>query len=76
MKSLNVNGDLVTKLECREFLECVNEDDLILVSETWTNKEHSLKIDGYAEPVCKHRVKKVKAKRESGGLVWFFSKNV
>ena len=70
-----MNGDLVKKLECREFLECVSEDDVILLSETWTNKEHTLKIDGYADPVCKHRVKKVKARRESGGLVCFF-KNI
>ena len=54
----------------------MNESDIVLLSETWSNKMQVLKLSEYAEPICKHRVKKKNAKRESGGLVCFFRTGV
>ena len=73
---INLNGDLVSKLEWPEFIECMEGEDVVLVSEAWTNNDQNLKVSGYAEPICKHRVKKINAKRESGGLVCYFKNNI
>ena len=35
--SLNVFGDLETKICCTDFIDCSNNYDVIILSETWTN---------------------------------------
>ena len=74
MMCLNVNGSLVNKLEYPEFTECMGENDIVLLSETWTNEKHDLGVNEFAEPLCKHRIRKKNAKRDSGGLVCYFKK--
>ena len=72
---LNVNGDLVVTRECPEMIECMNGNDIVLFSETWTNEHSNLDIDDF-NVFSKHRVKKKNARRDSGGLVCYFRKNV
>ena len=72
---LNINGCLSSKLECDDFIKLVNCHDVIFLSETWTNKYSNLNLDGFI-PVAKHRRKKVKARRESGGLVCYFRESI
>ena len=72
---LNVNGSLELKLGCKEFMESVSKFDVILCCESWTNEFSKIEIDGN-ERVCKHRKRKKNAKRDSGGLVCYFSKNI
>ena len=43
--------------------------------ETWTNEFSNVSLEGYVS-VCKHRKRKVNAKRDSGGLVCYFSEKV
>ena len=71
---LNLNGSLVDKLECPEFIELVSVYDVIMLSETWTNEKDELGIDDFEKPFCKHRDRKVNARRDSGGLCVFFRK--
>ena len=70
-----MNGNLVEKLECDEFVKSINCYDIILLSETWTNKHSKLQLNGYVK-VCKHRKRRKRAKRDSGGLVCFFKHEI
>ena len=63
------------KRECPEMIECMNGNDIVLFSETWTNEHSNLDIDDFVV-FSKHRVKKKNARRDSGGLVCYFRKNV
>ena len=71
----NVNGGLDVKVGCKDFVECLRKFDVILCSETWTNEFSNVSLEGYVS-VCKHRKRKVNAKRDSGGLVCYFSEKV
>ena len=71
---LNLNGSLVDKIEYPEFIECVSKYDAIMLSETWTNEKNKLDLEEFEEPYCKHRSRKVNARRDSGGLCVFFRK--
>ena len=70
--NLNVNGALDVKLGSIDFVEQMCEYDIVLLSETWTDKYTTLDVTGFSEPICNHRVKKKEAKRNSGGLVCYF----
>ena len=73
--SLNVNGSLEKKLECDDFLNILKVYDIIVLSETWSNKYSVLEIDGYVvEP--KHRKRRKGARRDSGGIVCYFRKEI
>ena len=71
----NVNGGLNVKLGCPDFVTLCESYDIILLSETWTNIYSDLSVRGY-ECVVKHRDRKRKAKRDSGGLVCFFRESI
>ena len=62
-------------IECKDFVKSICQYDSIFLSETWSNKYSNLDIDGY-EHFAKYRKKKLKARRESGGLVTYFKKSV
>ena len=63
------------KRELPEMIECMNKNDIVLVSETWTNEHSCIDIDNFVT-FSKHRVRKKNAKRDSGGLVCYFKKGV
>ena len=58
---VNMNGNLVKSIGDPEFLSSVCKNDIVLLSECWTNEmnEPQLRINGYVDPLCKHRVKNV-----------------
>ena len=53
----------------------MSNHDIIFFSECWSNRHSKLKLEGY-ERVCKHRKRRKRARRDSGGLVCFFKKNI
>ena len=73
--SLNVNGSLERKLKCIDFVNKLNLYDIIVLSETWSNKHSQLKLDGY-EIVPKHRKRRKGARRDSGGIICYFRKEI
>ncbi len=74
--SLNVYGGLEQKLENPDFVNEFQNNDIIFFSETWTNKYSKLNLKGFSEPICKHRRRRKKAKRDSGGLCVFVKKEI
>ena len=76
MMCLNVNGSLVDKLESENGLyQCVQKYDCVFFSETWTNESSNLDMDGF-KCFSKHRKRKRRAKRDSGGVVVYFRDEV
>ena len=73
---LNVYGSLEAKLECPDFVNDFFMYDIVFFSETWSNKNSILKLNGFVKPVCKHRPRKQNARRDSGGLCIFLKPNV
>ena len=66
---LNVNGMLAEKLECENGVrQCVQQYDFVFISEAWTNESSSVDIEGF-KSYCKHRKRRKRAKRDSGGVV-------
>ena len=63
------------KLKNPDFLKYINQYDIILCTETWTNKLSDLNIAGYNN-VAIHRARRPGAKRDSGGIVVFFRENL
>ena len=47
--SLNVNGGLVGKLECSDFINMLQTYDIIFLSETWTNECSNIDLEGYGK---------------------------
>ena len=74
--SLNVHGGLECKLENMDFVNEFVSKDIVFYSETWTNKNSILNLDGFSKPICKHRRRCKKAKRDSGGLCIFLKNNI
>ena len=74
--NLNVFGDLVSKLECPDFVDKFDMYDIVFFSETWTNPNNILKLNGFDEPICKHRPRKQNARRDSGGICIFIKPNI
>ena len=73
--SLNVNGCLESKLECVDFIKYIKGYDVIILSECWTNKFSKLDLEGYSY-FSKHRPRRKKAKRDSGGLVCYLKNDI
>ena len=71
-----MNGSLVDKLEGESGLyECIQKYDCVFMSETWTNESCDVDVKGFIS-FCKHRKRKKRAKRDSGGLVVYFKENI
>ena len=70
----NVNGNLTSDSECPDFVNCLSEHDIVLLSESWLNDNSVVRLDGFEDPICKNRLRKRGAKRDSGGLCCFFRK--
>ena len=68
--SFNIYGDLENKLLLEDFTKSLKEHDIILLSETWTSKSSCLELEGYT-CFSKHRDRKLKSRRSSGGLVCY-----
>ena len=71
--SLNVNGNLVDKLQWRgeqNLYDNINKFDFVFLSETWTNVNSCVDLDGYVV-YRKERVRRARATRDSGGLVCY-----
>ena len=73
---MNVYGGLEDKLENYDFTEQFKNFDIVFFSESWTNDKSILKLEDFAEPICKHRSRRKNARRDSGGLVCFIKKNI
>ena len=58
-------------MEDDNFCTKLKEFDVIFLAEAWSNQYSRLHLDGY-ENICKHRLKKSSARRDSGGLVCFY----
>ena len=69
---MNVNGGLEIKLGMNDFVDCMQEYDVLFLSECWVNETHQLELNGFAKPYCKFRKRKNKGKRDSGGLCVYF----
>ena len=63
------------KRECPEIVKCMNEHDIVFFSETWTNMNSCIDVDDFVV-FSKHRRRKKCARRDSGGLVCYFRKQV
>ena len=74
--SLNVNGSLELNLGTEEFVKKMNECDIVLLSETWTNESSDINVSDFDDPICKHRKRKLGALRDSGGLCCYFKKHI
>ena len=74
--SSNVHGGLEAKLENDDFINEFLNYDIVFFSETWTNKNSVLKLEGFSKPICKHRPRRRNAKRDSGGLCIFIKKEI
>ena len=73
---LNVHGGIETKLKINDFNEQLfSSNDIVLLSETWSSDLSDLDVNGF-ECLFKNRVKKRAGKRQSGGLVCYFKKNI
>ena len=64
---LNVNGGLHDKLKLNSFVKRMRENDVVLLSECWSNKVKDLDIEGFKR-ISKTRKRKKRSKRDSGGL--------
>ena len=74
--SLNVHGGLESKLENDDFVQGFKNNDIVFFSETWANNNSKLKLEGFSDPIVKHRLKNKKAKRDSGGICIFIKKEI
>jgi len=72
--SLNVNGGVERKLESESMLDYLKHFDIIFLSETWTNPLSKVDMNGYV-CVSKHRRRRKRAKRDSGGLICYIKSN-
>ena len=73
--SFNINGSLVKKLEDECFVNLLSRYDIIVLTECWTNANSFISLDGY-ECISKHRIRRKKGKRDSGGITCFFAKAI
>ena len=75
--SWNVSGDLNNKIEQDHFTNFVKRHDIVFLSETWSNslQESNLRVTDY-NALFKHRRRKKKAKRDSGGIACFYKKSL
>ena len=46
-----MNGDLVSKLDNVEFVELISMNDVVLLSETWTNEENDLNFRNFKKTI-------------------------
>ena len=56
--SLNMNGSLELNLGTEEFVKKMNECDIVLLSETWTNESSDINVSNFVDPICNHRKRK------------------
>ena len=70
-----MNGSLESKLECEDFVNGLTGHDIIVLSESWTNELSDLSLKGYV-CVSKHRRRRKRAKRDSGGLICYFKNEI
>ena len=54
-------GSLETKLEYPSIVKCMNENDIVLFNETWTNVHSNIEVDDFVT-FSKHRLKTKNAK--------------
>ena len=73
---LNVYGNLASKLECYDFTCKFQKYDIVFFSETWTNSKCKLSLEGFDKPICKHRLRKKHARRDSGGICIYLKSNI
>ena len=73
---LNVYGQLQSKLENPDFLNYINDYDILIFNESWGNKNSVYKIEGYQSPFVKYRNKRRGAKRDSGGVACFYKNHI
>ena len=69
---LNVQGligKLFDKLQSPEFKNLVETNDVITVTETWTNELSCVDLEGYEHFVLNRNIKHPNAKRDSGDLI-------
>ena len=52
----------MSKLECPDFVNQFKNHDIVFFSETWSNSDSTLKLNGFDKPICKHRTRKKNAR--------------
>ena len=71
---LNVQG-LVTKrtnkLKSMEFQNIFKNNDLVLLTETWTNEFSDISVNNFESFVLNRIEKKAASKRNSGGIILY-----
>ena len=71
----NVNGGLSEKVKIDGFLERMNENDVVFLSETWSNRLSDLDVLGFKR-ISKFRDRKKYSKRDSGGLEVYIKEKI
>ena len=71
----NVQG-LPKKLSDSDFLEIINEFDILIFTETWHAKTSKYDIENFDSFSCPRPKCNKKAKRESGGVIVYFKKSI
>lgn len=72
----NCNGLTENKLSNEDFLNIIDGNGIVILSETWTNSSSNINIDGYK---CFNYFRKYKhknAKRNSGGIVVYVKNEI
>jgi hypothetical protein len=65
----NCNGLTEEKLNDEEFLKLIKSNDIVFLSETWTDNDSDIGIDGYSCFNFYRKFRNKRAKRNSGGIV-------
>lgn len=67
----NVNG-ICRKLVDDDFLNYINDYDILLLTETWNARTTNININGYKSFVCPRPRTNTRAKRASGGVIVYY----
>ena len=71
---LNVQGLVskrTNKLKSREFQNIFSKNDIILITESWTDEYSDIEVGDFDNFVLHRKVKKKGCKRNSGGIVLY-----
>ena len=65
--SWNIHGNLKLKIDSPNFVNLINQNDIVFLNECWLSKNTKIELDGFT-CYTKARKRKKRAKRDSGGL--------
>jgi exonuclease III len=72
----NVHGLTESKKECSEFVNIIEQNDIVFLFETWANCHSNIDIDGYYSVNLYRKYQHRNAKRSSGGIALYIKENL